>query len=52
MTVQQVAERLGISKKTVWRLRDAGKLPCVRVKPTIVRWREADVDRYERQLRD
>jgi excisionase family DNA binding protein len=45
----QVAEMLGVSKRTVWKLRDEGALLHVRVRGCI-RWRRADVLKYVEQL--
>ena len=41
-----VAKRLGVSKATVWRLRDSGRLPqCVKV-GSLTRWRVADIEAW------
>jgi predicted DNA-binding transcriptional regulator AlpA len=40
-----LADLLTISKRQVWRLRDAGLLPgCIRIGQAAVRWRRADID--------
>jgi excisionase family DNA binding protein len=47
MTSQQVAERLSVSVRTLWRLVAAGKFPQpVRYNRKLVRWKTADVARY------
>lgn len=47
LTSQQVAERLAMSVRTVWRLVAAGKFPQpVRYNRKLVRWKSVDVDRY------
>ncbi len=47
LTSQQVAEKLGVCVRTLWRLLAAGKLPQpVRCSRRLVRWKIADVQRY------
>jgi excisionase family DNA binding protein len=47
MTSQQVAERLAVSVRTLWRLVAAGKFPQpVRYNRKLVRWKTTDVSRY------
>jgi excisionase family DNA binding protein len=47
LTSQQVAERLAVSVRTLWRLVAAGKFPQpVRYNRKLVRWKSADVTRY------
>jgi excisionase family DNA binding protein len=47
MTSQQVAERLSVSVRTLWRLVAAGKFPQpVRYNRKLVRWKTVDVTRY------
>ena len=47
MTSQQVAERLSVSVRTLWRLVAAGKFPQpVRYNRKLVRWKTTDVSRY------
>jgi excisionase family DNA binding protein len=51
LTVQQVAARLALSVRTVWRRTATGELPApVRFPGRIVRWRSRDLDRYIDQL--
>jgi excisionase family DNA binding protein len=50
IAVRGVAEMLGVSVSTVWRLRDQGLLPkAVRV-GSCVRWRIGDIQRYIERL--
>jgi excisionase family DNA binding protein len=44
LTKKEVGERLGVSTRTVDRLRSIGKLPAVKF-GGVVRFRPADVDR-------
>ena len=47
MTSQQVANRLAISIRTLWRLVRAGKVPQpVRYNRKLVRWKVIDLTRY------
>ena len=47
MTSQQVANRLAISVRTLWRLVRAGKVPQpVRYNRKLVRWKAAELTRY------
>jgi excisionase family DNA binding protein len=47
LTSQQVAERLAVSVRTLWRLVAAGKFPQpVRYNRKLVRWKNAEVARY------
>lgn len=47
LSVDEVAARVGISRRTVWRLRDAGVLPpSVKLGGRLCRWRAADIDRW------
>jgi excisionase family DNA binding protein len=47
MTAQQVADRLSISVRTVYRLVARGVLPPpVRFNRKLVRWKRSDIDRY------
>ena len=51
LTSEQVANRLAISLRTVWRMVRAGKLPQpVRYNRKLVRWKAADVSAYVRDL--
>ena len=51
LTVDDVSKRLAMSRSTIWRLADAGRLPRLRIGPggRSVRFREADVDRLVQQ---
>lgn len=52
LTVRQVAARLAIHPRSVWRLVAAGELPGpVKLSPRIVRWREADLQEFIAQAR-
>ena len=47
LTSQQVADRLAVSVRTLWRLVAAGKVPQpVRYNRKLVRWKSSDVMRY------
>lgn len=47
LTVRDVASRLAIKPRTVWRLAAAGKLPSpVKLGTRTTRWVEADIKRY------
>jgi excisionase family DNA binding protein len=47
LTSQQVAEKLAVSVRTLWRLVAAGKFPQpVRYNRKLVRWKAVDVSRY------
>jgi predicted DNA-binding transcriptional regulator AlpA len=47
LTSQQVAGRLAMSVRTLWRLVAVGKFPPpVRYNRKLVRWKSADVTRY------
>jgi prophage regulatory protein len=51
LTVEQVAERLGVSTDSIWRWKRAGKFPkAVKVGPGSTRWRLADIETYEGQM--
>jgi excisionase family DNA binding protein len=51
LTAQQVAHRLSISVRTVWRLLERNELPQpVRYNRKLVRWRSRDIDRYVETL--
>jgi excisionase family DNA binding protein len=51
LTSQQVAERVGICVRTLWRLLAQGKFPQpVRASNRLVRWRMADVQEYIESL--
>jgi len=45
LSARQVAERLSISERSVWRLAAAGRLPePVRLTGKLVRWRSGDIE--------
>jgi excisionase family DNA binding protein len=47
LTVQEVADRLNVSVRTVYRLLGRGVLPQpVRFNRKLVRWKKGDMDRY------
>lgn len=47
LTVRQVARRLDISPRTVWRWVAVGRFPApLRIGPKFVRWRRDDLERY------
>jgi excisionase family DNA binding protein len=47
LTSQQVAEKLAVSVRTLWRLVASGKFPQpVRYNRKLVRWKTVDVSRY------
>jgi predicted DNA-binding transcriptional regulator AlpA len=44
---QEVHDRVGLSRSSIWRLERAGHFPpSVRISPGRRAWREADVDRW------
>jgi excisionase family DNA binding protein len=51
LTSQQVANRLAVSVRTLWRLVAAGKVPQpVRYNRKLVRWKADEVTRYIESL--
>jgi len=47
MTSQQVADRLAVSVRTLWRLVQRGNFPQpIRYNRKLVRWKSGDVQRY------
>ena len=50
LRVDQVAEKLGISKRTVWRLASSGKLSRPVAIGRSSRWKPADVERFVANL--
>lgn len=51
LTVNQVAERYGVSTDSIWRWKRHGEFPDpVRVGPKCTRWRMADLLEHESQL--
>jgi excisionase family DNA binding protein len=52
LTVQELAERLGISPGTAYHWLSQGRLPAVRFSKRCVRFRESDVEQLLDQLRN
>ncbi len=51
LTSHQVARRLSLSVRTLWRLVRAGKFPQpIRYNRKLVRWKNADIARYIAEL--
>jgi excisionase family DNA binding protein len=51
LTSQQVAERLSVSVRTLWRLVASGKFPQpIRYNRKLVRWKAAELNRYIESL--
>jgi excisionase family DNA binding protein len=51
LTAQEVAHRLSIGVRTLWRLAAKGELPRpVRYSRKLVRWKAADIDSYIQSL--
>jgi excisionase family DNA binding protein len=51
LTSQQVAQKLAVSVRTLWRLVASGKFPQpVRYNRKLVRWKNAEVSRYIESL--
>lgn len=51
LSVQQVAERYGVSTDSIWRWKRNGDFPApVRVGPNCTRWRLSDLIEHESQL--
>jgi predicted DNA-binding transcriptional regulator AlpA len=47
LTAQDVAEKLSLSKRAVFRLKSAGLIcPCIKVGIGSIRWRESDIDHW------
>lgn len=46
LTPEQVAERLQLSRSTVYRWATLGRLPYVRLAPTVVRFDPAAIDEW------
>lgn len=44
--VREVAERLGVSSRQIWKLTSSGRLPGPVRLGRSVRWRESDVSRF------
>ena len=53
LTAREVAERMGVSLRTVWRWTQTGEMPapvrCGR-SGRIVRWKAMDIEKFVRQL--
>ncbi|BCO30640.1 hypothetical protein TspCOW1_07430 [Thiohalobacter sp. COW1] len=48
ITDRQIADRLAVSRATIWRWSQAGKFPKpVKLAPGTTRWRLSDVERWE-----
>lgn len=46
LTVKEVAEMIGVSSRTVWRMRSSGELvPPIHVRGSI-RWRRDEIERW------
>ncbi|WP_427024850.1 helix-turn-helix transcriptional regulator [Aureimonas ureilytica] len=53
MSVQAVAERLGVSIKTLWRMRTAGDFPALlTISRRSKRWRPEIVETYIEELEE
>ena len=47
LRVSEVARKLSVSGRTVWRMTDRGELPRpVRIGTRMVRWRESEIEAY------
>jgi excisionase family DNA binding protein len=46
LTVKEVAEMLGLSERTVYRLSDAGNMPCPVKLGAAVRWRTKELEAW------
>jgi len=44
--IVEVTERLHLSQRSVWRLRDAGKMPAPLKIGAAVRWRESEISAW------
>ena len=52
LTVNQVAERYGVSKHSIWRWKNEGRIPAaVQLGPNCTRWRLSDLIEHESTLR-
>jgi prophage regulatory protein len=48
LSVDQVAQRFGVSKDTIWRWKRDGEFPlAVKLGGTTTRWRLADIEEWE-----
>lgn len=50
LTVNEVAERLGVSVRTVWSLRSSGRIPDAVKISNATRWRRSEIETYIRGL--
>jgi len=51
LTVQQVAKRYNIGRRTVWRWEAQGRIPRgVRIGHLVVRWRARDIEKHVASL--
>ena len=47
LSVRQVAELLGVTTRTIWKLSAARKFPApVRLTPRLPRWKRAEIDAH------
>ena len=46
LTVKDLARKLALSPRTIWRLRDTGGLPAPVKIGAAVRWRASDIDQF------
>ena len=52
LSVDQVAKRFGVSKDSIWRWKRNGDFPApVKLGGTTTRWRLANIEEWEAQLR-
>ena len=53
LTARQVAERLSMSVRTLYRMANSGRVPRpIRLGRKLIRWRRRDVERYVRRLKE
>jgi excisionase family DNA binding protein len=51
LKIEQVAERLAVARRTVWRWLSQGKLPApLRLSKSCVRWRREDIEAHLARL--
>ena len=50
LTCEQVAEKLVLSKHTIYNLVSEGRIPCFRVNKRLVRFRESDLLKWLNQF--
>ena len=46
LAVGEVAERLGVSTRTVWSLHSAGQIPTAVKVGSSTRWRQSEIERH------